>query len=272
METTTTIVESISSNEVAKYTDLINTYGASTVIIAVFLIVLVCMFMYILRTNQKTNNQLIKQQQELVSRLLEKEDKKDNEEDKEEHSKIKTEPDIVEMFLKINAGLKDTLKDIQDEINADKVAVYVFHNGVYSSHGLPFFKTSCVCDVVKKNCGVGKSITHSNLPLQMFDNNISHLYKHGYMSVCDVDNDEDDIVKDAPILIGMFKNNNIKSVSGVSIYDHDNNMVGILIGEFTEVHDEEFLKDVENKLIANAPLLSPILEYSGIYDNNDTTK
>ena len=31
-----------------------------------------------------------------------------------------------------------------DNIDADRLSVYVFHNGVYSSHGLPFFKASCI--------------------------------------------------------------------------------------------------------------------------------
>ena len=54
---TTTIVETAQqyySDEVSQYIDLIRTYGASTVIIAVFIVVLLAMFGYILRNNQKT--------------------------------------------------------------------------------------------------------------------------------------------------------------------------------------------------------------------------
>ena len=58
------------TGEVHKYTDLIHTYGASTVIIAVFIIGMIAMFGYILKVNQKTNNQLIKQQQQLLDLLL----------------------------------------------------------------------------------------------------------------------------------------------------------------------------------------------------------
>lgn len=59
---TTTVVDNAQqySDEVSEYTNLIHTYGASTVIIAVFIVVLLAMLAYILRTNQKTNNQLIK--------------------------------------------------------------------------------------------------------------------------------------------------------------------------------------------------------------------
>lgn len=269
---TTTVVESAQeySNDIEYYVDLIHTYGASTVIIAVFIVVLLAILSYILRNNQKTNNQIIKQQQELVDLLLstKKEDKEEN--SSKQQPNIVKEPDIVQVFLTINSSIKEILKDISDEIDSSRTAVYVFHNGVYSSHGLPFFKTSCVCEVIKKNCGVTKSInSHNGLQLQMFDNSISYIYKNGKISICDTDDDNNEFVHDSPVLIGMFKNNNIKSASGISIYDHDNNIVGILLTEFTEVHDEDFLTNIENILIEKAPLLSPILEYSGIYDTTN---
>ena len=270
---TTTVVDNAQqySDEVSEYTNLIHTYGASTVIIAVFIVVLLAMFAYILRTNQKTNNQLIKQQQKLVDTLLaNKKDEEEKDNNSVQHSAIVKEPDIVQVFLDINSSIKEILKDISDEINSSRIAVYVFHNGVYSSHGLPFFKTSCICEVINKNCGVSKSINlHSGLPLQMFDNNISYIYKNGKMTIIDVDDEDNEFVHDAPVLVGMFKNNNIKSATGIAVYDHDNNILGILLTEFVELQDKEFLNNVENILIEKAPLLSPILEYSGIYNTTN---
>lgn len=272
--TTTTIVENAQqySGEVSEYSNLIHTYGASTVIIAVFIVVLLAMFAYILRNNQKTNNQLIKQQQKLVDTLLStKKDEEENNNNKPvQHSTIVKEPDIVQVFLDINSSIKEILKDISDEINSSRIAVYVFHNGVYSSHGLPFFKTSCICEIIKKNCGVSKSINlHSGLPLQMFDNNISYIYKNGKMSIIDVDDEDNGLTHDAPVLVGMLKNNNIRSATGIAVYDHDNNILGILLAEFVELQNKEFLNNVENILIEKALLLSPILEYSGIYNTTN---
>lgn len=266
----TTVVDNTYNyaEEVEHYTDLIHTYGASTVIIAVFLVILLAILGYILRNNHKTNNQLIKQQQELVDMLLatKTNDKKDEDEEKRTTTVVK-EPEIVQVFLDINSSMKEILKDIYDEIDTSRVAIYVFHNGVYSSHGLPFFKMSCVCEIIKKNCGVIKNINHhANLPLQMFDNSISYLYKHGKMTVANVEDENDELVHDSPVLIGMLKSNNIKSASGIVVYDHDNNILGILMAEFSEIKDTEFLNTVEQLLIEKAPLLSPILEYSGIYD------
>lgn len=279
MNIVTNVIEIATKNtysDVSSYSDLIHTYGASTVIIAVFLVVLLVMFGYILRNNQKTNNHLIEQQQELVDMLLKKEE--EDEETKtlssEEQPKrnIVKEPDLVQVFLNINSSLKEILKDISEVIKPSRISIYVFHNGVYSSHGLPFFKTSCICEIVEKNCGVVKNIkSHAGLPLQMFDNSISRIYKNGRMSVCDVDL-EDEQSHDYPVLSGMLRSNNIRSASAIAVYDHDNNILGIIIAEFVDAHDQEFLTNVENKLIEKAPLLSPILEYSGIYNNNTTNK
>lgn len=176
MVTTMDTEASTYTEQIKEYTDLIHTYGASAVIIAVFLIILLVVVVYILKNNQKTNNHIIEQQQELVDMLLK--NSKEEEEKEEPKQTTKKEPDLVQVFLNINSSLKEVLRDLSDTIDADRVAIYVFHNGVYSSHGLPFFKTSCICEVVKKNSGVVKNIKpHTGLPLQMFDNSISYIYK-----------------------------------------------------------------------------------------------
>lgn len=255
-------------NDVSQYSDLIHTYGASAVIIAVFLIIVLSIIGYTLHNNQKTNNQIIKQQQELVDMLLK------NKEEREEHTDGKQtntqESNLVQVFLNINSSLKDVLKDLSDDIGTSRISIYVFHNGVYSSHGLPFFKISCICEIVEKNCGVVKNIkSHSGLPLQMFDNSISYIYKNGKMSICDVNVDTDELVHDSPVLSGMLKSNNIRSATAIAVYDHDNNILGIILAEFVDKHNIEFLSSVEDKLIAKAPTLSPILEYSGIYNTTN---
>ena len=61
------------------------------------------------------------------------------------------------------------------------------------------------------------------------------------------DDDNDEKVHDCPVLIGMLKSNNIKSGIGVAIYDHDNNILGIVIAEFTDIKDS--LDEIENTII-----------------------
>lgn len=270
METviTTTVADTgLNTNDVEHYTRLINTYGASAVIIAAFMVILFAVLIFILRNNAKTNNQIINQQRDLVNMLVSMAEKGTKIEEESSKPKIVKEPNLVEMFININGSIKDTLKDVSEELDTDRVAVYVFHNGVFSSHGLPFFKISCVCEVVKKNTGVIKNLkAHSSLPLQMFDTTIVNIYRNGSMTILDSDDESNELVANSPILCGMLKTNNIRSATGIAIYDHDNNIMGILIAEYVSIKDEEFLKDATRCLTIKAPLLSPVLEYSGIYD------
>lgn len=271
MENVTTYINDNTADKVENYTQLIHTYGASAVIIAVFLIMLLGILTYIIRSSQKTNNQIIKQQQELVNMLVNMTKKQTA--NTTEKPKIIKEPNLVELFLNINGSIKDTLKDISDDLGADRTSVYVFHNGVFSSHGLPFFKISCVCEVVKKNSGVIKNLkNHSGLPLQMFDTTISNLYKNGSMTIQDTEDDDNELVQNSPVLCGMLKNNSIKSATGIAIYDHDNNIMGILMVEYVNFKDPILLDEATRLLIEKAPLLSPVLEFSGIFDSKSTNK
>ena len=272
-ETTNIVAETINNNaeetmtQVESYTQLINTYGASAVIVAVFIVVLIAMLFYILRANNVTHKQMIAQQQELVNMMMEMVKRGENIEKESKKPTIIKEPNLVELFLNINGTIKDTLKDISEDLETDRTSVYVFHNGVFSSHGLPFFKISCVCEVVKKGSGVIKHLKdHAGMPLQLFDNTISNIYKNGRMTVYDADNEEDEIVQTSPVLCGMLKNNSVKSATGIAIYDHDNNIMGILMVEYSDKKDPILLDEATNTLVTKVPLLSPVLEYSGIYD------
>ena len=272
-ETTNIVAETINNNaeeamtQVESYTQLINTYGASAVIVAVFIVVLIAMLFYILRANNVTHKQMIAQQQELVNMMMEMVKRGENIEKESKKPTIIKEPNLVELFLNINGTIKDTLKDISEDLETDRTSVYVFHNGVFSSHGLPFFKISCVCEVVKKGSGVIKHLKdHSGMPLQLFDNTVSNIYKNGRMTVYDTDDEENEIVQTSPVLCGMLKNNSVKSATGIAIYDHDNNIMGILMVEYSDKKDPILLDEATNTLVTKAPLLSPVLEYSGIYD------
>ena len=252
--------------QIEQYTQLIHTYGASAVIIAVFILLLIGIVVYTLKASQKTSNQLLEQQKQLLTALLNfnmKPPAETSKPDEPGNNKPPTEPNLVKQFLNINSSIKGILRDIYDDFNASRTAVYVFHNGVYSSHGLPFFKISCICEIVRKNSGVMKNIdAHNSMPLQMFDNSISYLSKHGHMIVEDADDDENENVKNSPVLCGMLKSNNIKSAVGIALYDKEDNILGILIVEFNEKKNLEYLEGVEKELIEKSPSLSPILEYN----------
>lgn len=248
------------SAEISSYSELIDTYGPITVILAVFIVVLLIAFSVIIKNMYNSNKQIMDQQKQLLDEFLK------NEKNMSQQSHPVKEKNIVEMFIKIDDSIRSILKNIKNDIHSDRISVYVFHNGIYSSHGLPFFKTSCVSEVFGKNCGISKKvIEHSGLSLSLFHNSISHLYQHGSVVIPKVE----DIKCVYPVIFSILDRENIKSGAGVAIYDSDNNILGVLIAEFVEDKSDQ-IENITKKLIKYTGALSPILEYSDFQHFSDT--
>ena len=161
----------IQDTDIDSYSELIDNYGPITVILAVFIVILLITLSVILKTMHSSNKQIMEQQKRLLDQILQNE---------QNITKTVTQPpkekNIVEMFVKIDDSIRSILKEIKDDIHSDRISVYVFHNGIYSSHGLRFFKTSCVSEFFGKKCGISKKVTeHSGLSLSLFHNSITHL-------------------------------------------------------------------------------------------------
>ena len=266
---TTTVVESAQeySNDIEYYVDLIRTYGASTVIVAVFIVVLLAILSYILRNNQKTNNQIIKQQQELVDLLLstKKEDKEEN--SSKQQPNIVKEPDIVQVFLTINSSIKEILKDISDEIDSSRTAVYVFHNGSSSIHDLPFFKFSCIAEFIARGSGsTSKMKAHNSIPIDLLNQIIDTLIRDGNFVHFKVNKNNNLSMDETLFLNKLLLQGTEKTCILYSIYDMENRCMGFIFAEFGEdSFTKEELKEKKVHLKYLAEKLSPILEFSNYY-------
>lgn len=236
--------ECVNSSEILSYAEMIDKYGPITVIIGVFIVILLITFTIIIKMMHNSNKQIMDQQKVMLDKLL-KNDKK-------------TEKNILEIFVKIDENVRSTLNDIKEELHTDRIAIYTFHNGVYSSHGLPFFKTSCVSEVVKKGSGITKKgQEHKDMNLCMFDDSIVTLYHNGCLIMEKVQNYKDEY----PVLYNTFEKENIVSAVGVAIYDDDNNILGVLIAEFV-TDKSHIIEKISMRLKQFAKSLSPILNYA----------
>lgn len=262
MTTTTEIAnEATSTNAVERYAELINRYGALIIITAVFLVVIIAVMMIMLKSYQKTQNLIQTQNQTMFEAILDnlansKEEKTKN---KEEHK------ELVDIFIKMSIPIRSSLEFLASRSNADRTSVYVFHNGTNTSHGLPFIKISCLTEVMKRGTLVARKVLlHQGLPLSTFDKSISYLVSSqvGYI----LNNEEDDRF---PAIKNMLSLSGILSAGFLALYDDDNNMLGVIVSEFTEVKTEEEMKSIIDIMKEESLKIIPVLDYADYQEKNN---
>lgn len=241
------------STEIERYMALLDSYGTATVVLSVFIVVFLIIFMLLLKNNHNTTKQLMDQQQQLFDIITNKNEEMDSA--KKQH--IRAEKNLVETFVKIDDSIKSVLKKINEEINASRLSIYVFHNGSYTSHGIPFFKVSCISEIIKKGTGLtSRTKAHNGLPLSMFNNSMKTLFNDGKFIIDNTSN----IEQDYPVLHSILTSANIECGCGVAIYDDENNILGVIIAEFKNKDDSNNIDKVVDVLIEHTTFLTPILQ------------
>lgn len=176
---------------------------------------------------------------------------------KEKIVEEKIERDLFDTFVKLRNSIKDHCIKAMNEINADRIAVYLFHNGTISSHGIKFFKLSCICEKVAIGSGVKEqAIDQANIPINLFDDMIDQLIDHGKYIIV---RDDDLVNSNHRIFISAKK---IKYSQAVAIFDNSNNIVGFVLSESSKEYDKDVANEEKiaiDKLISK---LAPILTYT----------
>lgn len=242
----------------------IDEYGPIAVIIGVFIAIVIFMILSNYNSNKKLIEALLentKEYQESIKKqndeLIERISKKDQNKEK----------DLTSIFIKLNSTLKNECKKAQNILNADALRIYVVHNGTMTSHGLPFFKMSCICEWIKKGTGAASRIReHSGLPLTLFDKLISGLFENGEFIIGPSNSSN-------PNLKIFISGHKVVNCICVAIYDTENNIMGFMSAElaYDIINDKNKLKEVREELWDLGSTIRPVLDYSGINDsdNND---
>lgn len=251
--------------EVYDLAEAINKFGPVIVILAVFILVFLGIMIFFMRSytsssknNQKTFEQMIQQQQQqqqqLFSHIL-----KEKEKEEEKHAADYDERNIVGIFYKLNTHLKAECKKFLDKTECDRIGVYVFHNGTVASHGLPFFKVSCICECIKRGSGICSHITDStSLPLNLFDDIVEKLYVEEGGCVIVRNTIEGEFHSDSFFL----EKDKAATAIFTVIYDSEDNTMAFILGEYrSELTDDEIAEDskIYKDLCAR---LKPVLEFS----------
>lgn len=168
-----------------------------------------------------------------------------------------TKKDLMITFVKLRTAIKETCVTAMNEIGAARLAIYLFHNGTHSTHGVQFFKMSCICEKVAIGSGVKeRMIEHTNIPINLFDDMIEKLNSYNRYIIM---NDKDVHDTDHKLFISADK---ISYVQLVTIYDINNNMLGFVAAEMDTAYSKD-TADTEKKVLNDlAKQLTPVLSYS----------
>jgi len=242
---------------VAGLAGLIKQYGMEVIIVAVFIMLFVLLFRSIISNNNKMYDRITVMQDEMTKTLKEliKEaaDKQQN----------KTE-NVLEIFIKLDSAMKDILTHSKLKLDCERLSVYAFHNGTRASHGFPFFKVSCISEQIKVASKTKPVLKEQvAIPLAVFDKSLYQLYDHGYLII----KDTAEIKEEFPSLFSMLKNNAIKSMIMVAIYNSKNEILGVTMSEYAdELNDDDMVDFIREELVDVAIKLAPIMEYSNYQD------
>ena len=165
-------------NGIGELSGTISDFGPTIVIIAVFIVIFIAMFVTMILMNKKQlstiaesyktqSEALISQNKTMMENIL-NEKKAENKE-------------LVNNYIESHIVFKNASKIALDKMHADRVGIYVFHNGNSSAHGFPFFKMSCVGEWLHRSYDLNCRIhDHVNMPLYAFSGIIEKLYNKGY--------------------------------------------------------------------------------------------
>lgn len=246
--------------EVYDIAETIDKFGPVFVIISVFILIFLAVILFFLKSYTDASGQMAKQQQLMLDYIMKK--------DKEEKNHQAEEKNIVEVFYKINTHIKTECEKFQEKTDCDRIGVYVFHNGTSASHGMPFFKTTCVCEYIKRGSGITPHIKDStNIPITIYDDIVEKLYTEG--GVVTVRNSVEGAFHSDSFFLDKDK---AATAIFTVVFDSSNSIMGFILGEYHAELNEEKINSDANIYKELCARLKPTLEFSEFQKLNSEDK
>lgn len=135
------------------------------------------------------------------------------------------------------------LEEVKEMLNADRVQIYDFHNGIHYANGRSAIKITCTYESCR--CGV-KSYQNqlSGLPISCLPNFIATLLNEGEFLCKDIET-----IKDTnPATYAFKKNMEIKSFYDVVFHNEEGDIVGFIAIQFCN-NKYNVDKDIVQKLV-----------------------
>lgn len=250
-------------DQVGNTASLINQYGPTVVILAVFLLIFISIMAFILRSNHNMNKQMLESQQSAATAqqkmmqdmfdtcmsLIKKENSKDDDEENEEEETKPKKKKIVSAYIDSSLAFKDASRIAIGKIKCERIAIYLFHNGNHTPYGYPFAKMSCVHEWTIRGSNTVRGTTHVNIPLYAFSTIVESLSKDGEFVVGNIY--EHGLISADEQVFQFISGSTIRALFALGIKDKDGDLAAFTIAEFKDPQDfsaEETYKNVKDAL------------------------
>lgn len=256
-------------DDVTKLADSINSNGALVTICAVFILFFILLIIgsvslvvKLAKKNESNANTTIEGYNKVMSLMssvlaesltvrsneniqhVQPPEKKEEIEKKNEHI-----TNILGMAVDESILYKGAAERVIEKLNCDRVAIYVFHNGNASGYGLPFVKMSCIYENTKDGMHTRRA-RDANVPLHVFAEMLSELYKNKEFGASEKDNEWNEGS------VSEFVSNSSTKAFYMKAIEGDRGIAGFTVCEFNEYLD------------INASMQKPLLRNS-LQDMNE---
>jgi len=168
--------------------------------------------------------------------------------------------DILSNYNKISKAIRPMLLKAKDDFDADRISVYVFHNGTHSSHGLPFYKYTCIQEIVRREKQVTPRIAEQQgVPLSVMDE----------LSSTSINEDGGFVIDDLvsleyafPMAIARLKRDGFNAAVAVSVYNENSETVGFVYLTFLDKKTKEELLSIKERVGDRAMSLSSVMDFN----------
>lgn len=256
--------------DVSEVTKLLDQYGPVMTILAIFLVIFIALIFFVLKQQANANAKMREDNSELMKNLL-----NTNREMLDNALKkiappvsVATEPkvlNLMETYSKINESLKDNCRAYLDKTTADRIAIYLFHNGTHTTHGFPFFKFSCICEYITKGT-LSRMKDHLDFPINLMGDMVTLLMRQGeYYEFSEASKN---MTRPIDPMIYKLLTSDSNSFIVCAIFDSDNNIMGFILSEFNRSILNDTNIQIRKDIMADmAKSVSPILEFSEFNKN-----
>lgn len=250
---------------------LINDFGPYVFGLVALLLIIILLFVVVLylvkyitrETNNSSNKDLTEQIMLLQTQLNNLQGVNTIDHNQSINFTPERQESLMNVFLRINNSLKHTCRELLNEIDSDRVAFYLFHNGTHSTRGVPFLKTSCICEFSRSGYNAYHLIQeHKDLPISFLGSLVSDLVEKQEFVIY-----KNDTIMDA-FISRIILNEEDKTCLFCGIFDPDSGeILGFITAEYVNItkfnpedlrQKQEELREIAKRTISAMQVISAL--------------